>query len=147
MNTRFDEQIAELMERYQRQRQELGEMQREIQEISATAVGGQHAVKVTVDAHGEILELSFPSGAYRRAAPAELAALITQTIRAARAEATAATQEVMGRFRGSRGEEGYLDLERGAADWTQMLPEEPPVPRVVREFLGEGGGTDQGWRP
>ncbi|SDT74616.1 YbaB/EbfC family nucleoid-associated protein [Actinoplanes derwentensis] len=139
MTTPFDSEIAELLEKYRRQRAELGEMQREIKEITATAVAGQNAVKVTVDAHGEIQDLSFPSGAYRRMAPLELAAAVKQTINAARAEAAGQMQEVMRRYQGDE----YLDLSRADGDWSQMLPEEPPMPKMVRDMLGMfGTGPD-----
>lgn len=121
MTTPFDSEIAELMEQYRRQRAELGEMQREIEAITATAVAGQNAVKVTVNARGEIQDLVFPSGAYRRMAPLELAAVIKQGVQAAQSEAAERMREVISQRQGA---DAYL-----GQDWTQILPEEPEIPR------------------
>ena len=53
--------------------------------VSATAPRG--VVTITVGQHGQIIDLQFPSAAYRGMAPADLANTLLQTLRRAQAQA------------------------------------------------------------
>ena len=144
MTMPYDGELRDLLDQYRRQRAELGDMQREMREISATASAGQQAVRVTVDAQGDITDLAFPTGAYRRMAPAELASVLTSTLRLARAEAARKMQEVLARH---NPEGGALDLVKGATDWSKLLPPEPPMPSQVRDALAARRPGEAGGRP
>ncbi|MEC3980606.1 YbaB/EbfC family nucleoid-associated protein [Amycolatopsis sp. H20-H5] len=87
MSSPYDQEIAELTAEYQRRREGLGDMQRGLRAIAATATAPRQVVQVTVGHGGEVTELKFPTNAYRRMAPVELATTILATIAEAREKA------------------------------------------------------------
>ncbi|SHH05880.1 YbaB/EbfC family nucleoid-associated protein [Streptoalloteichus hindustanus] len=129
----YDERIDELMAEYRRRRAGLAEMQRRIRRISVTVTSPNRAVSVTASVRGEITELSFPSGAYRGMAPAELSALLLSTMDEARKAAHAEMVEVM-RPHMPTGL-SFGDLLGGDAD--ALLPERPPMTDAVRELVSD----------
>ncbi|MER7914136.1 YbaB/EbfC family nucleoid-associated protein [Streptomyces sp. NPDC096068] len=141
METPYDEQIEDLLRDYQEQRRQLGELQRRTDEVTVTVTAPRQVVKVTVGPQGRLLALEFPSTAYRRLAPAELAQILTATIQQAGDRAIA---EVAGLLSGLL--PPGLDAEEilhGRADLTAFLPEDPHVPTTVRAYVASGrvGGT------
>ncbi|MER7011914.1 YbaB/EbfC family nucleoid-associated protein [Saccharopolyspora sp. NPDC000359] len=76
--------VEMLQEEFERQRANVGEMQRRLGGISATAVSPRREVSVSVGNQGELTEIKFPSSAHRRLPAKELAELITRTYREAR---------------------------------------------------------------
>ncbi|GIM86010.1 YbaB/EbfC family nucleoid-associated protein [Salinispora arenicola] len=130
METPYDAELDQLRARYSAQRAALGEMQRSLAQISATAVGAQRCVQVTVDAQGQLTELSFPTEAYRQMAPQELAAMVFAVVTQAQAEAGDAVRQVMA---GYRSDNGFLDVTSGRDDWSRLLPEDlPGLDEVLR---------------
>ncbi|MCG6495632.1 YbaB/EbfC family nucleoid-associated protein [Kitasatospora sp. A2-31] len=136
MSSPYDEQIEDLLAQYERQRAEAAETRRRIAETTATAADPRQAVKVTVGAQGELTAVEFPTGAYRRMAPKELADLLVTTVARARAEAQEAAAAVV---------TGQLppgvtlgDLLQGRIDPTVVLPDEPAMPDAVREYVLHG---------
>ncbi|GHB68535.1 hypothetical protein GCM10010377_69230 [Streptomyces viridiviolaceus] len=136
MSTPFDEEIEELRATYQSQLAQIGDLQRRMREVTGTATAKSGAMKVTVGPQGEVTALEFPTGAYRRMTPKELADMVMSTIQEARAKATAALTEIMAPHL----PEG-LDAEhlvRGTANVGELFPQEPAMPEGVREYVEQG---------
>lgn len=91
MSSPYDQQIEDLLEQYRRQRAEAVETRQRINGTTSTATAPRQAVKITVGAQGEVTAIEFPTGAYRRMAPKELADVLLTTIRQARSEALRAS--------------------------------------------------------
>jgi len=141
----YDRQIEELTAEYHRRRAKAGELRRKISEISACVTAPREVVKVTVGAQGEVRAVEFPTGAYKRMAPAELAGTLMATIGEARDKALAALSDLMtpelppGL--------NLVDLLQGKADLPGALPDEPAIPDAVREYVDHGRGQrDDGGR-
>jgi hypothetical protein len=64
--------------------QEIG---RRLAEVTVSATAPRKVVTITVGQHGQIIDMHFPSGAYRGMAPADLASTLMQTLRQAQAQA------------------------------------------------------------
>ncbi|MEU3785436.1 YbaB/EbfC family nucleoid-associated protein [Streptomyces sp900129855] len=132
----YDQHIEELLGSYRRERSEVGELQRRMREVKASATAPRQALKVTVNSQGEVAEIEFPTGAYKRMAPVELSQMLVTTIQKARTSAMAAVAEVLS---------GHLpsgmsaaDLLRGKADLGGLLPETPPMAGAVEEYIANG---------
>ena len=144
----FDSELEALMTEYRKRRARTAELQRQIREISGTAVTPRQTVKVKVDAQGGLLALEFPTGAYKRMAPNELA----EAVMGAVAEAKGKALEALGELMQPELPKGmnFADLLQGKADMTMALPDEPPMPDTVREYIDSGrmpgraaGGSDE----
>ncbi|MGW3980190.1 YbaB/EbfC family nucleoid-associated protein [Streptomyces mirabilis] len=134
MGTPYDQQIEGLLAEYRKERSAAAERFRQVQEISATATAPRQSVKVTVGVRGDITALEFPTGAYRRMAPAELSQAILSAFQEARAKALA---QLMGMDLG-----GVLsgmnpaDLLEGKVDPAAVLPEDPFALNGLGDILG-----------
>ncbi|GGS62778.1 YbaB/EbfC family nucleoid-associated protein [Streptomyces griseoviridis] len=136
MSTPFDEQIEQLQETYRTQLAQISDLQRRMREVSATATAKAQAMKVTVGPQGELLSVEFPTNAYRRMTPKELADLMVSTVQDARAKATAELAKVL-----TPHLPGDVDAEhllKGTADVGTLLPSEPAMPDAVRQYLERG---------
>ena len=132
----FEAQIETLMAEYRRRVAEAGERQRQILATTGTATARRQSVKATVNVQGDITALEFPTGAYRRMAPAELAEAITSTVRAAKAEALASVRNsVMPEMPKGVDFTGLID---GTVDLTEVLSQEPPILDEVRAYVDTG---------
>ncbi|MFD9390951.1 YbaB/EbfC family nucleoid-associated protein [Streptomyces sp. NPDC060000] len=136
MSTPYDAEIEELLASYQSQLAQIGELQRRMREVSGTATAKAQAMKVTVGSQGEVTEVEFPTGAYRRMAPKELADLVMSTVQEARAKATAALAEVMTPHLPAGLD--ATELLRGTANVGELLPREPGMPDDVKAYVDEG---------
>jgi DNA-binding protein YbaB len=138
----YDQVIDELTAEYNKRRARTGELHRRLREISGTATAPRGTVKVTVGAQGEVRNIEFPTGAYKRMAPAELTAALMSAISEAKDKALAMVTEVMEPElpKGSK----FLDIFTGKAELPSVLPSEPAMPDVVRDYLqhGRAGGTN-----
>jgi DNA-binding protein YbaB len=85
----YEQEIEELMAEYRRRREEADTTRRRINESAGTATAPRKAVKVTVTARGEVTDIEFPTAAFRRMAPKELADILKATIAEARQKALA----------------------------------------------------------
>ncbi|MFI7609298.1 YbaB/EbfC family nucleoid-associated protein [Micromonospora sp. NPDC049366] len=94
LNNRFEQAYAE----FEEQKNAIAEFERRLAEKASTLTAKNRAVSVTVDGQGDVVEISFPTGAYRKMAPAELGALLVETIDAARTQARAGTTELLDSF-------------------------------------------------
>jgi DNA-binding protein YbaB len=119
----YDQQIEQTLAKYREQRAGLGELQRRLSAISYSATSPRQVVSVTVGHQGEVTELKFPSGAYKRMAPAELAAVILSTIGEARSKALDEAASLLSPILPP----GVVakDLVAGKADLQAMMPLEP----------------------
>jgi len=132
----YSDDIEELMTRYRERRARAGDLQRQIADITGTAVAKRQTVKVTVNAQGEITALEFPTGAYKRMTPHELAEAVTATAGEAKAKALENLKELM--LPQLPNGLNYLDLIQGKADLATAMPEEPPMLDEVREYVRTG---------
>ncbi|MFG3165556.1 YbaB/EbfC family nucleoid-associated protein [Streptomyces sp. NPDC048200] len=136
MPSPYDQQIEDLLGEYRRQREQAAETRRRINATTSTATAPRQTVKVTVGAQGEVTAIEFPTGAYRRMAPKELADVLLATIQQARSEALDGVAGVLA---------GELppgvtvaDLLQGRVDPTALLPEDPAMPDSVRDYVDHG---------
>ncbi|MEU9345163.1 YbaB/EbfC family nucleoid-associated protein [Streptomyces sp. NPDC048278] len=136
MPSPYDQQIEDLLDQYRRQRDEAAETRRRINETTATVTAPRQTVKITVGAQGEVTAIEFPTGAYRRMAPKELADVLLSTLRQARAEALEGVSGVLA----ERLPSGVTvpDLLQGRVDPAAVLPEDPAMPDPVRDYVDHG---------
>lgn len=87
MSAPRSEQLAQAASQYRKQFDELRETQRLLKEISCTVNAPRQTVSVTVGHGGAVRDIRFPSNAYKRMAPAELAKTVLKTITDAQQEA------------------------------------------------------------
>ncbi|WP_320773016.1 YbaB/EbfC family nucleoid-associated protein [Streptomyces sp. CRN 30] len=136
MSTPFDEQIEQLQETYRAQLAQVADLQRRMREVTGTATAKAQAMKVTVGPQGELLSVEFPTNAYRRMAPKELADLLVSTVQEARSKATGELAKVLNPHLPDEVEaERLLD---GTADVGKLLPADPAMPDAVRAYVEQG---------
>jgi hypothetical protein len=113
------------------------ELQRQAQKITATVLAAKRAFSVTVGAQGQITELSFPTEAYRKMAPAELASVIKLTVEKARLQAA----EELGELMAPVLPEGFsmTDMVQGKADISAFMPPEMPDFAAMFDGLAKEG--------
>ncbi|MEV0135000.1 YbaB/EbfC family nucleoid-associated protein [Dactylosporangium sp. NPDC050688] len=81
-------QVEHAMAQLRATQDALDAVQRELSETTTSSTSRNRAVTVTVDGRGEITAITFPTGAHRSMAPAELGELLVETIREARQAAS-----------------------------------------------------------
>jgi hypothetical protein len=124
MTSAFEPILNEVMAEIQKQREELMRLHREMPEISGSARSKRRQVSVTVDARGDVVELTFHGTGYRSLAPNELSAVIVDTIREAKANASRQLWDAVGDIFPDAAD--LADLMSGDVDWTDALS--PPKP-------------------
>jgi len=132
----FEAAAEQALARYRELRQGAMDIQRQMREISGTAVSRRQTVKVTVNVHGEISALEFPTGAYKRMTPTELAEAITATAQEAKAKALEDLNALMEPKLNTG--LSFKELIQGKADLVAGLPEEPAMPDDVADYLRRG---------
>jgi DNA-binding protein YbaB len=132
----YEQQVDELIAKYQERRARAAELRSQIAGISATAIAARRVVKVTVGAQGEVRAIEFPTDAYKRLTPAELTEALMTTIEQARQKATAALAELMAPELPPG--LNVLGLLQGKVDYAAAAPENPPIPDAVTEYLSYG---------
>jgi DNA-binding protein YbaB len=132
----FEAAAEQALAHYRELRRDAMNIQQQIKEISATAVSKRQTVKVTVNVHGEISALEFPTGGYKRMTPTELAEAIKTTAQEAKAKALDDLNALME----PKLQTGlsFKDLIQGKADLAAALPEEPAMPDAVADYLRRG---------
>jgi DNA-binding protein YbaB len=120
-----DEQLEQALAGYTEQLVNLREMQGRLGEISCSVTSARQVVSVTVGFQGRVSDVKFPTGAYKRMAPAELAAVVLSTINEAHVRAQVASAEVIAPTMPAG--VNALDVVEGKADLQAMLPAEPGV--------------------
>jgi DNA-binding protein YbaB len=136
MTRSYEQEIEELLAQYRERRTHAGELQQKMRELTATAVSPRQTVKVSVGAQGDLVSIEFPTGAYKRMAPNELAEAILTTVREAKGKATEAlTQLMMPEMPAGL---NFLDLIQGKADLATAMAAEPPILDEVRDYVHSG---------
>jgi DNA-binding protein YbaB len=132
----FEAAAEQALARYRELRLEAMNTKRQMEAISTTAVSKRQTVKITVNVHGEITALEFPTGAYKRMTPTELADVIKTTAQ----EAKVLALEELNALMEPKTTSGmsFKDLVQGKADLTAGLPEEPQMPDDVADYLRRG---------
>jgi DNA-binding protein YbaB len=87
--------LAAALNTYHRRREGLSRLPAAMAAVRATATAPRQVVSVTVGGRGEVVDIKFPSTAYRNLPPAELSAVILRTIEKAREQALEAAAEVL----------------------------------------------------
>ncbi|WP_329069060.1 YbaB/EbfC family nucleoid-associated protein [Amycolatopsis sp. NBC_01480] len=93
MASPYEKMLEDALGAYQRQRERLTDVKEKMDSLTSTATSARREVTATVGRTGELTELSFPTSAYKRMAPAELASVIVRTISEARQASIAASAE------------------------------------------------------
>lgn len=135
----LEQQAEELVAEYERRRAKSGELRRQIGEIRGTATSARGAIKVTVNVQGEVTEIEFPTGAYKRMPPRELSGALLATIGEAKEKALDALRELM-----------TPEMPTGLSvkallQGTEALqaPTMADIPDFVREHLGDSPVTSE----
>lgn len=87
--------LEEALGAYQRQQENYAQVKEQMESIRSTETSPRREVSATVGRTGELLELTFPTAAYKRMAPAELSSIIVRTVAKAREKSIAAAAEAM----------------------------------------------------
>jgi DNA-binding protein YbaB len=132
----FAEQAQQLIAEYEQRRVKAADLRRKVNEIQGTATAPRNAIKVTVGVQGDVSAVEFPTGAYKRMAPKELADALLATIAEARQDAMTAFTELMAPEMPAGLDFGRLLQARG--DLSVAAPTEADIPGAVREHLGGG---------
>jgi len=132
----FENAAEDALARYRELRKDAMKVQRQMSEISGIAVSQRQTVKITVNVHGEIIAIEFPTGAYKRMTPIELAEAITSTAQAAKEKAL----EDLNALMDPKLTTGlsFKELIQGKADLLTALPEEPPMTDAVADYVRRG---------
>lgn len=134
--TDFEDAAESALLRYRELRKGAMETQRQMREISGTAVSKRQTVKITVNVQGEITAIEFPTGAYKRMTPIELAEVIKSTAQEAKEKALEDLNALMDpKIAGGL---SFKELVQGKADLLMGLPEEPMMTPEVADYLGRG---------
>lgn len=130
----FSDRIESLFEEYQRQRNQLTELQQTMRGLSATATSPRREVTVTVGQNGVLTDIQFPTGAYRRLAPSDLTRILLGTYIEAKDDVLNQAASVLQPMLPD-GVDAQA-LVRGTAGTDAYLPAEPRMTAGVSELLG-----------
>ncbi|MFF1908935.1 YbaB/EbfC family nucleoid-associated protein [Kitasatospora sp. NPDC058218] len=100
MSNPFAEQIAQAMAEMQSELARAEEMQKEMNELTASVTSKDRMVTVKVGSQGQVVSMTFHTNDYREMAPAELAKVLTDSLNEARAAVGEQVAERIGRFDG-----------------------------------------------
>jgi DNA-binding protein YbaB len=115
--------ISQIQAGIEKQREAAAGLDRDLGDARHTALAKNRAVSVTVDGRGELVEVRFPTSAYRSMAPAELGdLLVTQVAEAQRQARTASMQMMTSLLPSGLGSlDGTADLGTAMADAAKMF--------------------------
>jgi DNA-binding protein YbaB len=142
MTSPYQDQIDAAMAQFQQQRARLRDTRAEMEKLTASASSKDHLVTVVVGPAGEVREIRFSRTDYARMAPAELAAVLVETIAKAREKAAA---EVRKGFEGLAGFGADLrDSLAGGEVLDELFGElaEPAAPAPTRFTVSEEDDLD-----
>ncbi len=100
MSTPFNEQIEQVMAQFTEQRSKLMQTQHDLQKETVSASPKNHLLTVTMELSGEVKEIKFNRNDYTTLAPAQLSAILVETINKAKAKAAARAQEAFSSMAG-----------------------------------------------
>jgi DNA-binding protein YbaB len=131
------DRLERLFEEYQRQRDNLADMQRKMSEISASATSPRREVTITVGQNGVLTDIQFANGAYRRMTPSDLTAVVMATFQEAKEAAFEEAARILAPMLPDGVDAGAM--VRGQAGVDAYMPAEPRMATSVREILGMRG--------
>ena len=132
MDQPYEQLLQASLDELERAQRELAEAQQSISEISTTCTSPDRSVSVTVDGHGDVRAVGFPTTEYSLMSGAELGRLIVATIRTAREEMADRVRDIMGPL---LEREGLL----GGVDGTPV----PDMLSSLRDMLGSHDGSSR----
>jgi DNA-binding protein YbaB len=88
--------LREAADELRQQQARLKSIRGELQDVTFKATSKDRMITVTIDTTGEVSSIAFNTAKFRRMAPAELGAILVETIRQARAESR---DRVLGAYR------------------------------------------------
>jgi hypothetical protein len=124
-----------LVERLQEQTNALGETQRRLGEIAASASSRRRLVTVSAGHGGVIQKVTFDGDGYRRLTPLELAGQVLDTIRAAQDKACEEAARIV-----APSLPPGVDAQRmmrGEVDLAELVGQQPLVDRAVDRVAAE----------
>jgi DNA-binding protein YbaB len=125
MTSSFHDQIEKRQEQLWRKQAELAEVQQRLAGAQASATSKSRAVTVTVDCHGEVVDIKFGTSAYRSMSGAELSQLLIDTIASARNDAKAA---VIDQFTSVVPDMPIRELMEGRLDFAALMRQRIGLP-------------------
>jgi hypothetical protein len=132
----YEQEIEQLLADYRKEREEADSNRRRVNAVTGTATSRRREVKITVSARGEVSEIDFPTGAFRRMTPKELGEIIRTTIAEARAQALEQVDEIP--FARSLFGLKPSEVLTGEFDMNSLLPVDPQTGDLVRDYLDNG---------
>jgi hypothetical protein len=87
--------LANALDDFERRTAETTDRQQQLNALSASATAPRQVVSITLGARGELTDVHFPTSAYKRMPPAELAAVILRTAEEARSKLMKQTAELL----------------------------------------------------
>ncbi|MEV5541679.1 YbaB/EbfC family nucleoid-associated protein [Saccharopolyspora shandongensis] len=123
MSYSFQDKLEQILAEYQRNRENLDSVQARMAEASSTATAPRNIVSATVDIHGQVTAVAFPTNAYKNMAPAELANAVRDTVRKAQ---QMAREEMVGLMEPMMPEGMSMGgAEPGKIDIDRLFPKNP----------------------
>jgi len=140
--TSFQDQIQQAMAEFAQQRARLSQARSDLEQLTVSASSKDHLVTVTLGASGEVKEIKFHRTDYAAMAPAELSAVLVETLARAREKAAAGVQEAFGSLAGFGA--GLRDSLAGGDELTKIFDnlQTDAVPAAVRVRTGEEADRD-----
>lgn len=129
--------LGSTIDMIEEQQAKLADFQQKIAETTTVVDSRNKMLTVTLDGNGELRDLKFNTTGYRSMAPAELSAVILETLQKARGQSMETMQEVMDDA-GIGGNINVKDLTSEDADFSAVLGK---VMEPSMELMREAGGT------
>lgn len=140
MHERFEQAMAE----FEAKKAAIASFQQDMATAETTVTSKNRAVSATVDGRGEVSALKFVTNSYRTMAPAELANLLVETIRAAQ---TQAREKTYGMVEGLLpGRLPLRDALSGSVDFEKAMSQLTRVFRETEQRDADQPGTNGGGR-
>ncbi len=111
--------MEDALARFEAERQRLRDFEARLAEASTTVLAKDRSMSMTFDGHGELTALTFNGASHRSMAPAELAHVIVETVRAGRKQSLATMSELMGGP--VLADVDVADLASGAVQMSELL--------------------------
>jgi hypothetical protein len=144
MTAPLQNRVQQALDELRVQRERLARAQTQLAGSATKVTSKDHLLTVTLDERGDLASLVFHGTRYRRVAPTELAAVVVETLRTARAQALERMTELFAPFFPAG--MPLQDLMRGDVDLDAMFADavrtaDEPLPG---EAGGNGGGNGGG---
>lgn len=140
MQSAFESAMNELLADFAKTRDEMLQMNKAMNGLTGTAKSKRRQVSAVVDAHGDVVELTFHGEGYRTLPPRELADVIVRTIREARQSVQAQVWESVGD--GLPPGTEMQDVVTGHYDWSDALGEVLTIPEPLLNALTAAAPKD-----